>query len=263
MGDLLDKFERASKGTVQPLGFGGAAKREKVAPMLLLGAIDAGNVAQAKLAVDAGIDAVIVASRGTAKKADVGKSIKAAKSLTVGVWVDEAAEKDPAGADFQVFSSYLTPIGSLGGENRTTVMQVSPELEGELLKTIEHLPVDVFLVSLADAKDLTVSQLMRLARVRGVTSRWLLAHLSKLPTQTELEQLREAGVAGVVVDLGNQDANGLKECMAALLELPHAIPERNKHRHVAMLPVTGLRAGTPARAPEPEPDDGDDDWEDD
>lgn len=263
MGDLLDKFERASKGTVQPLGFGGAAKREKVAPMLLLGAVDAGDDAQAKLAIDTGVDAVIVSARGAAKKADVDKSIKAAKGLTVGVWVDEAAEKDPTGADFQVFSSEATPIGSLSGENRTNVMQVVPELEDGLLKTIEHLPVDVFLVSLADADKLTVSQLMRLARVRGATSRWLLAHLGKLPTQAELEQLREAGVAGIVVDLASQGADGLKECMAALLELPHEVPERNKHRNVATLPSAGLRSATPARRTEPEPDDDDDDWEDD
>jgi len=98
--------------------------------------------------------------------------------------------------------------------------------------------------------------------VRGATSRWLLAHLGKLPTQAELQQLREAGVAGIVVDLASQDAAGLKECMAALLELPHEVPERNKHRNVATLPSAGLRTATPARRTEPEPDD-DDDWEDD
>jgi len=262
MGDLLDKFERASKGVVQPLGFGGAAKREKVAPLLLLGVIDAGEVAQAKLAIDVGVDAVIVAKRQTAKKTDVDKSIKAVKNLTVGVWMNEASEKDPAGADFQVFSSVSTPIGSLGGEKRTNMMHVVPELEDGLLKTIENLPVDVFLVSLADAEKLTVSQLMRLARVRGVTSRWLVTHLAKLPTQAEMEQLHEAGVSGIAVDLANQDVKGLKECMVALAALPHDLPERNKHRNVATLPTTGLRSATPARRTEPDPDD-DDDWEED
>lgn len=262
MGDLLKKFERASKGTVQPLGFGGAAKRETVAPMLLLGAADAGDDAQAKLAVEADVDAVIVSGRGSAKKADIDKSIKAAKGLTVGVWVDEAAEEAPAGADFQVFTSQDTPIGSLGGENRTNVMQVAPELEDGLLKTIEHLPVDVFLVSLADAEKLTVSQLMRIGRIRGATSRWLITHLAALPTQPELEQLREAGVSGIVVDLANQDAAGLKACKEALQALPHDIPERNKRRNVATLPSAGLNSG-PARQQEPEPDDDDDEWEDD
>ena len=41
MGKLLDQFERASKGTVQPLGFGAASKRETVAPILLLGTAEA------------------------------------------------------------------------------------------------------------------------------------------------------------------------------------------------------------------------------
>jgi hypothetical protein len=262
MGNLLDKFERASKGTVQPLGFGAAAKREKVAPMLLIGAIDAGDSPQAKLAIDAGLDAVIIAGKATAKKSAIQGSIKAANGRIIGVWQDEASENLPAGVDFQVFSSRSSPIGALGGENRTNVMQVVPELEDGLLKTIEHLPVDVFLVSLADAEMLTVSQLMRLARVRGVTSRWLLAHLAKLPTKAELEQLREAGVSGIVVDLANQDLAGLTECLAVLLELPHDIPKRNKHSNVATLPSAGLHTPAPARSPEPEPDDDDDEWED-
>ena len=38
MGKLTDKLERAEKGAGQPLGFGGAAKRESIAPVLLLGA---------------------------------------------------------------------------------------------------------------------------------------------------------------------------------------------------------------------------------
>ncbi|MDA1036622.1 MAG: hypothetical protein O3B65_07065, partial [Chloroflexi bacterium] len=133
MGELLDKLERASKGTVQALGFG-AAKREKVAPMLLIGAIAPGDDAQAKLASDSALDAVIVTGQG-ATKANVDKSVKAATGLTIGVWQDEASAEDVAGSDYQVFSSDATPIGALGGENRTNVMQVSPELEDSLLRT--------------------------------------------------------------------------------------------------------------------------------
>jgi hypothetical protein len=262
MGQLLGKFERASKGTVQPLGFGAAAKREKVAPVLLMGIAAAGDDAAAKLAADAGIDALIVTGAKGVKKADLDKSVKAAKDLTVGISQDEATEKDAAGSDFQLFSSLDTPIGALGGEERTNVMQVEPDIEDSLLRTLEYLPVDVFLVSLADADKLTVQQLMRLARIRGAMSRWLLVHLSTLPTKEELEQLREAGISGVVVDLAGRSADDLKGCLATLLELPHEIPERNKRKGVATLPSAGLNQAAPARRPEPEPDD-DDDWEDD
>jgi len=261
MGELLDKFERASKGTVQALGFGAAAKREKVAPILLLGIAAAGDEASIKLAVDAGIDALIVAGGKGVKKADIAKSVKEAKGLTVGVSQDEATEKDAAGADFQLFSALSTPIGALGGEERTNLMQIDLALEDSLLHTLDYLPVDVFLVSLADAGKLTVNQLMRLARVRGATTRWLLVHLPILPTKKELEQLREAGISGVVVDLAGRTADELKGCLATLLELPHELPERNKHKGVAMLPSAGLQQAAPARRPEPDPDD--DDWDDD
>ncbi len=259
MGELLDKLERASKGTVQAIGFA-AAKREKVAPILLIGAIAPGDDAQAKLAADANVDAVIVVGRGATKTA-IDKAIKATKALTTGVWQDEASADDVAGSDFQVFSSDATPIGSLGGNGRTNVMQVSPELEDSLLRTIDFLPVDAFLVSLADFDNLTVSQLMRLGRIRGVTSHWLLAHLAALPTKEELEQLRDSGVAAIVVDLAGRSKKDLEACKATLLELPHEPAERNKHHNVATLPSAGLRQPGPARRPEPEPDDDDDDWD--
>jgi hypothetical protein len=266
MGQLLDKFERASKGTVQPLGFGAATKREKVAPILLVGIAAAGDDAAIKLAADTGIDALVIAgATGVAtgvRKADLNKSVMAAKGLTVGISQAEATEKDAAGSDFQLFSSLDTPIGALGGEDRTNVMQVEPDIEESLLRTLEYLPVDVFLVSLADADKLTIQQLMRLARIRGAMSRWLLVHLSTLPTKEELEQLREAGISGVVVDLAGRNADDLKGCLATLLDLPHDIPERNKHKGVATLPSAGLHQVAPARRPEPEPDE-DDDWEDD
>ena len=259
MGELLDKLERASKDTVQAIGFG-AAKREKVAPMLLIGTITPGDNAQAKLATIVGVDAVIVTANGSAKTA-ISKSIKAAKNLTVGVWQQEATAEDLTGSDFQVFSSEATPIGSLGGNDRTNVMQVSPELDDSLLRTINFLPVDAFLVSLADSNKLTISQLMRLGRIRGVTSHWILVQLANLPTKEELEQLRDSGVSAIVVDLAGRDEENLSACKAMLLNLPHESAERKKHYSHATLPSAGLAQGSPSRDPKPEPDE-DDDWDD-
>ena len=258
MGELLDKLERASKGTVQALGFG-ATKRGKVAPMLLIGVIAPGDDAQAKLVSVATVDAVIVSGQGSTKT-KVNKSVKAMKALAVGIWLDEASAGDIARSDFQVFSSYSTPIESLGGEKRTNVMQVSPDLEDGLLRTIDFLPVDAFLVSLAESEKLTVSQLMRLGRIRGMTSHWILAHLAILPSKEELGQLRNAGVAAIVVDLAGRKAKELEACKAAILELPNEPSERNKHRNVATLPSAGLNQPSPSRRPEPEPDE-DDDWD--
>ena len=260
MGELLDKLERASRGAGTPLGFASAVKREKIAPMLLLGALAAGDAAGAKLAVDGALDGTIVVGTGGANKADVEQSVAALKGVTFGVWVDEAQSKRPDGADFEVFSSEATPAGALSGEDRTTVMHVVPELDDSLLRTIESLPVDAFLVSLADAGSLTVRQLMRLARVRSVTSRWILVHVASLPTKAELEQLRDAGAGAVVVDLAGQSAAALKATREVLLELPHEPTKRKKGHGPVTLPATAAPASGPSR-PEPEPDEDDDDDE--
>ena len=257
MGELLDKLERASKGAAQPLGFAAAAKREKVAPMLLIGAIDAGDAGQAKTATEAGLDAVIVQDSASSA---VDKTIKGVKGITAGVTRGEASPEDPDGADFQVFSSDATPLGSLSGDGRTNIMQVVPEWEDSQLRTLELLPVDGFLVSLTDSQSLTISQLMRLARVRGVTSRWLLAHLGVVPTKAELEQLREVGVAAIVVDRAGRTADDLKACKEAMLELPRESRRKDRGHNVATLPSSGFQAPAPRRQ-EPEPDD--DDWDDD
>ena len=265
MGQLLDKLERASRGAATPLGFASSAKREKIAPMLLLGAVAAGNAEQAKLASSSAeggaLDGAIVVGTGGAKKADVDQSTAALAGVTFGVWLDEGQPREPDGADFQVFSSEATPAGALSGEERTTVMQVVPEMDDSLLRTIEYLPVDAFLVSVADGGSLTVRQLMRLARVRGVTSRWILAHVASLPTKEELEQLRDAGTGAVVVDLSGQTAASLKAARELLQDLPHA-PQRKKSHGVATLPSAGAAAPGPSR-PEPEPDEDDDDDDDD
>ena len=261
MGELLDKLERASRGTATPIGFANAAKREKIAPMLLLGAIEAGNAAQAKLALDGSLDGAIVVGTGRAKKADVERSVKALGDVTSGVWLDEAQAEGPDGVDFQVFSSDATPAGVLSGEERTTVMHVVPELDDSLLRTIEYLPVDAFLVSLADAKSLTVHQLMRLGRVRGMTSRWVLAHVPSLPVKEELEQLRDSGVGAIVVDLAGQSAASLKATRELLRELPHEPPQRKRGHGVATLPSPAAPAPAGPSRREPEPDE-DDDYDD-
>lgn len=259
MSELIDKLERAAKGASQPLGFGGAAKRERIAPILILGGVAAGDAAQAKAVVDAGLDGAIVAAGKTAKNTDVDKSAKALKGVTFGVWVDEGQATDTDGADFQIFSSDSTPIGALAGEKRTTVMQVAPELDDSLLRTIDILPVDAFFVSLADADSLTISQLMRLGRVRGVTSRWLLAYLPALPSKEEAEQLRDAGVAAIAVSAKDLTAEAFKETREMLLDLPRESPKKKqRERGVATLP----RPSNTPSAPPPEPDDDDDDWDD-
>ena len=134
----------------------------------------------------------------------------------------------------------------------------SPELDDSLLRTIDALPVEGFLVSVADAPSLTVRQLMRLARVRDVTGKHLLVHIASLPGREELVCLRDAGVSGLVVDAASHSTEALKGCREALDDLPRSSGRRREER-VATLPSAPLVDRSAGRERPPEEDDGEED----
>ena len=261
MGKLLDMLERASRGTVQPLGFG-ALRKEKVPPLLMLGCVPVGDSASASRVAEAGLHALAWTVGDGAKKGLSSASAKAAEKglngLAWGVWQRDIDASPVKGADFEVFSSEESPIGPLEDEGRTILMQIAPEMEDGLLRTMEELPVDGFVVSLADASSLTVRQLVRIARVRGVSSRYLLVHLSLLPSKEELAVLRDAGISAVLVDAADHSIEALKSCRARLEELPQATPPRRSERSVATLPPIRAAARPPQREEEEDDEEEDD-----
>ena len=250
MGKLTDRLERAEKGAGQPLGFGGAAKRESIAPLLLLGAVAAGDAAQAE-AVTASGDRRRADHRDGEREESGGGQVGQGSGRNALRGVDRRGQsEETGGADFQVFSSDQTPAGALTGEGRTLIMQVQPELPDSLLRTLDQLPVDAFLVSLD--VPLTVAQLMRLARVRGATSRRLLVHLGALPAKADAEQLRGAGAAALIVDAAGQTADAFRETLAMLRELPRKSPRQRDgdtlRRNRAAAVVRRRALGAPASA---------------
>ena len=259
MDQLIEKLERAERGAAQPLGFGGAAKRESVAPMLLLAAVDAGDAAQAKAVAASGVDAALIKAGGAKQNVAIEKSAKALAETTFGVWTEEGLDAAPDGADFEVFSSSATLAGAIAGEGRTIVMQAEPEMDDALLRTLGMLPVDAFLVTLG--APLTVAELMRFGRVRGATSRRVFARLPAAPSKAEAEQLRDAGASALVVDAKGQSADALRETLSMLRELPRKSPRR-RDRSGATIPQPGRTEAAASPAPPPD-DDDDDDWDDD
>ena len=253
MGKLTDKLEHAARGGAQPMGFA-AARVEKTPSMLLLAKVSA-NGAGPKAVADAGLDGALVVP---GSKKDMQSAAKALSGVPWGPWVDVAQTELPDGADFQVFASDATPVAAIGGEGQTIVMQASPDMDDETLRAIDDLPVDAFFVSLVGEEPLTVRSLLRLARVGGVTSKWLLLHVSKAPTKHEAEQLRDAGVSALVLDADGIDAERLREARQTLLDLSSAA-KRSKERRTATLPSIGLPGGGSRRRPEPDEDDYDDD----
>ena len=254
MGKLMDLLEQASQGVAQPLGFA-AGRREKVSPLLLIGRVRLGDDAAARGIVDAGLHALVWAVAENAKESQLKTATKDLDRLAWGIWQKGLNDTPAKGADFELFSSEETPIGPFLDEDRTVFMQVDPEMDDGMLRTLEDLPVSAFLISLADASSLTLRQLVRVARVRGSTSKYLLLHLAVLPSKEELGVLRDTGVNALVVDAADHPVEELKACRARLDELPQATPQRRGERRVLTLPP--LRASSRS-APQKEEEDYDD-----
>ncbi len=253
MGKLLDMLERASSGVRQSMGFSAISRGEKVSPMLLLGCAGEDADSAAKRIVEAGLDGALLAA---GKKGQAASTRKTLAGMAWGIWQNEAGPQREEGADFEVFSSDETPLSVLNSEEHTAIMQVSPEMDDALLRCIEDVPVDAFLVSIADVPSLTVRQLMRIARVRSVVSKYLLVHLATLPSKEDMAHLRDTGVDAMVVDVTSHSLDALKACRAELQELPHATPQRRRDRPAPLLPQMSLAAG-----PEPQEDEDDDEYE--
>ncbi len=259
MGDLTDKLERAARGTVRALGFA-SPEPQRTAPILLLGIVKAGDAGQSTIAKKAGLDGLVFIPSEKAPKASIAKSVKSAESVTAGVWLEKASASLPDGCDFEIFSSIQTPLSALNGEDRTLFMQVAAEMDDSLLRTIDLLPVDGFVVSIADAATLDVGQLMRLARVRSATGRYLFVQLAQIPSKDEAEQLRDAGVSAIVLNVSDHTAKSLKECRELMLQIPTQPVERGPrdHGNVRLPHVAGFNPSEPApQAPD------DDDWDED
>ena len=257
MSKLIDKLERASRGSGTPMGFGGAARKEKVAPVLLLGSAKLDQENEVGRVVEAGLDGALLMAAPTSSSKQVASAAKLMKGLPWGLWQPGATPTEAEKSDFQVIASEATPLAMLAGDDRTNVMALAPEMGDSLLRAIDDLPVDAFLLSIDGTSGLTVGQLLQIGRVRRFTSKYLLLHLAVMPSLAELKQLRDAGVHALVIDVAGQTVQDLHACQSQLLELPPQQP-RNRDRARATLPALQPGAAAPQREEEDEEEEYDD-----
>ena len=251
---FLERLDEIREGAPPRMGFG-ATRSERLPGLALIisaegkdGAASAGGLAP---------DAVIVSGSAAAQAGEIGE---AASGVNWGVRADELSTADAAawreaGADPIVFSLAGTALGAVTSKDAARVLAVDSGQSPEDLRDINPLPVDAVLVSLpGDPAGWTLQDLSALARVSGRVGKHLLAEVDGAPDGDTLEALRNAGVAGLVINLsvGEEAINGLKE---SLLNMPRPGSDR-RSRSNAILPGSVYAARRPAPA-EADPDDDD------
>ena len=129
----------------------------------------------------------------------------------------------------------------------------------EELRAIMALPIDMLLLSMSGhSGPWTLSELASVGSIsRRSGDKYVLVEVAQPPDGKELEALRDIGVHGLVVDVGEVPAEALAELKKGLLDMPRQRPGRRTRRD-AIVPGSAF---LPGEAAEREDDDEEEDDE--
>jgi hypothetical protein len=258
MSKLLEKLERISEGSGQPLGFGAAANRTKKSPMVIVASMPVGNAELAIIAVESGADAVLMTAEHR-KKDEVFAQLRSARmDIPWGVFLDMATRRETEqlieiGCDFVVLNPAKTPAAVLNEERIGKVLQIDPSLSDNLARSINRLSIDAVLLSTLGRTEahITIQDLMAYERLAAAAGKHLLAAIPPALPIDDVESLWSLGVRGLVVDMTTKNPElRLSQIKEAIQKLPAR--KKRGDRISATLPL--FREGTEASPPEEEDD---------
>ncbi len=263
MSKHIEKLERISEGRAQPIGFGAAANRAKILPMLVIASLPAGSAKPDEVAAKADADALVLTIDNWKKEKDTLARIGGKAHVLWGVSsqivsreeLDQLAEMK---CDFVIFTPEKTPAAVLGEERIGKVLQIDPSMDDSLARAVARLSVDAVLLSLPgrDQSPLTIHQLMVYERLAANSGKHLLAALPPSSPADDMESWWSLGVRGVVVDMTVDHAD---EKMSQVKEAIRKLPTTKKKAGSKAGVVLPRIAEPSAVAPPEEDDYGDDD----
>jgi hypothetical protein len=252
MSKLADAIRRIQRVEAAPMGFGAARPAAKSTMLVGFRGVATNLAAASK----SGADVLLIEAGDKDLNAARLKEMRStANDLPLGVLIRTASaiptrELREAGLDFLVFEPDSMPASVLLDEDMGFVL-VLPDQPDDIardlfLRSLESLSIEALFLA-AVPSPLTVAQQIALGRVANLARKPLITQVAPDIASDDLQCLRAAGVAALVVD----DADGV----AKLKESVAALPPRRQRKDDR--PVVSLPRG---QAP-PENDDDDDDDE--
>ena len=228
------------------MGFGAARPAAKATMLVGYLASAGANIDKAR---EAGADIIVSRSTSPEVTAKDGEALKAGAAETpAGVWGKVGADNEAlqkAGVDFIVVDPASTPAAALLNEDLGYVLVLPDEPEELLLRSLEPMNFDaVYLNSIPSP--ITVEKQIVLTRIAALARKPLVCIVPANASKDDLQCLRAAGVALLLVE---GDVAGIKTLKETVLSLP-AKRSRRDERPVVSLPRGQVQ---------PDHDDDDDD----
>ena len=208
--DLLDKTQTTSPG----IGFAASRQSSSIPSIALIGRVTATELAEDARLAESPADALLV-TVDASDSAAVGRVNDALGDRLWGARVGSASSDDigklkEAGCDFIVFDAEGTSATVLNDDDLGKVIAVGfdePEFDEEEAKAIRTLDIDCALLTPPDGlMPLTVQKLLGIQKMRSTVRKRAVLNVPADTGKSELETLRNTGVAAVAVSL--VDAGG-------------------------------------------------------
>lgn len=247
MSKFIDKLNRTSQAVPQPMGFRrgqSVSSKPKILLVASLARTNVSNLADLVAGADAGL--LHISRLGADTKALQGYS-QAVPDIPWGGWLRGIGGRETSlkgtTCDFVIFP-VDTPLGILQNTKTGKILEVGPSLSEGLLKTIDELPVDGVLIASKQEEgySLTWQQLMLFQHFADLLAKPLLVPAPSKVMVSELQVLWEAGVDGVIVEVGaGQPLEGLGKLRQAIDKLTFP-SQRRRGKTKALLPQVSVEA---------------------
>lgn len=260
MSKLVDRLHRTSEGSVQPLGFSVAAP-ERIPALILVARLSNPTKEIVSGATTSGAEFLLVSGgpRGGLPKTLPPAGIDTSPwGVQIGSLTEDQRDTlKKAGCDFAMVSVEETPVRLMSDEDVGFVASVSTALDDRHLRAIDELPFDAIVVDAEPAADLTLKLLLDYTVVSSRIGHHLLARASLDWGAGEVEQLRDLGFNGLLVDVDSAaDIKKLQALRDAILALP-ARSRRKDEKPRASVPYLGAGGEEEHQHEHEEPDEDD------
>ncbi len=258
MSKFIDKLSRLSRAAPQPIGFK-VAQPVSTKPKIQLVASLAEESVEHLVGYVTGADAGLLRiSKLSSGAKTLRKIAQALSDIPWGGWLQgglgEIKQVTKAGCDFIVFPATNTPLAMLQDDEVGRILEVESSLAEGLLRAAGELPIDAVLIAdvQKEADFLTWQHLMLFRRFADLLTKPVLVSVPSGVTAGELQALWEAGVDGVVVEVGAGQPQGrLKELRQVIDKLAFPSPRR-REKIEPLLPRISAEAGIAAAEEEEE-----------
>jgi len=254
MSKFIEKIKRASSKVTIPLGFKKPSAEEEIPQILLIASQPGTTQKQIKELIDSGIDAFIF-------NIPVGEEInrlqKSLKDTPFGIVIRNSANADvdkfmEDGCDFAVFD-INTGIQMIDKDGLGKVLVSDRNLTPVMIKSINDLNTGIDCVLIDDDKKIIDIDLLLVCHLyKDLLNKPLLVNIAGALTETELVELKNAGVKGLIIS-SKVSASVIKDLSVSIKNLPRT--DRRKTANSPIIP--SLRVEQTSEQEDTEPDEED------